>query len=345
MTLEEDFINASHGGHTWTQPDRTNMLTPEQMQEKWKAQREAQDKKFAGMGMQPLPDKMMTREEFNAFPRTEAADPARDKLAKSRFESNSFPTPTDWGSATTGPDVFNPITDSRLPSTRQEQYLGYAKSQKGWNSDWDQYSEQIMRKLHNPDYDMIAGGVPQESAYAMENYSKGLADMYGDAWGYKDPEAPTEETQPIETPLYGKEGQYLQYARSQDGWNSDWDRYMTRLQYKLNNPDDDLTSNIIVPGYGPMAGIPASELDAISKFYSTLEPMSGEWGYDAGNATTQPGTQVGDPYNYVDPQGDYYQNQKDILNQQTTLQNLANKNAMKRQILSNAMNHRSSLGT
>ena len=44
--------------------------------------------------LREMPERRMTREEFDAFPRTEVADPDRDARAKARFESRPFPFPT-----------------------------------------------------------------------------------------------------------------------------------------------------------------------------------------------------------------------------------------------------------
>jgi hypothetical protein len=114
---------------------------------------------------------------------------------------------------------------------------------------------------------------------------------------------------------------------------------------KLNNPDYNMADNTMVPGYGALSAVPQEIISQLSDFYNSIDPMSADsWGYEAGDPTTQPGNQVDPGYDYRDPQSDYYQNQKDILNQQTALQDLANKNARKRQVLANAMSYRSSLG-
>jgi hypothetical protein len=78
-----------------------------------------------------------------------------------------------------------------------------------------------------------------------------------------------------------RESQYLQYARSQEGWNSEWDMYLPRLMHKLQNPDDNLSENIMGPGgRGAMAGIPQEIIGQISQFVEGIEPMSGNWGYN-----------------------------------------------------------------
>lgn len=68
------------------------------------------------------------------------------------------------------------------------------------------------------------------------------------------------------------EGQYLYgYAMQQEGWDKDWNKYQDTLLQKLKDPSLDYSN----PGKG-LTAIPQSEVDAISKFASTLSPMSSD---------------------------------------------------------------------
>jgi hypothetical protein len=238
-----------------------------------------------------------------------------------------------------------------LPSTgsREAQYYDYVKAQEGWNTDWNQYSAQILTKLKNPDYDLAKGGVPQAVIDGMSGFITGGVElMSSDNWGYNPDIGKQPEPQPDpyadEKKTNSRESQYFNYMRDQEGWKPEWDAYYSQIMRKLNNPDYNMADNTMVPGYGALSAVPQEIISQLSDFYNSIDPMSADsWGYER-YAYPNSGGQVDPGYDYRDPQSDYYQNQKDILNQQTALQDLANKNARKRQVLANAMSYRSSLG-
>lgn len=343
-TLEEDMIGR-HGYVGGTRP--TGVPTLKEMQATWKSKDEARGKKFTDMGMFAPPDKLMGRDEFDAWRADKGFETsAATQEQNARWDATGDVFKSFGTTPTPGADVFQPIIDSKLPGTKQDQYYSYVQGQEGWNSDWNQYQKQIMQKLHNPDYDLATGGVPQDVIDSLSSFAGGIDPMSGDGWGY-DPNAGPGGGKltgpPKPSPNDSKEAQYFNYLRSQEGWNPEWDDYYSQILHKLRDPDYNMSENIMRPGGLGMSGVPQEIIAQLSEFYGGVEPMSGEWGYQDPGATTQPGEYVDPGYGYVDPGADYYQNQMNILKEQGNLQELANRNAIKRQILARMMNKRSSL--
>ena len=306
----------------------------------------------------------MDRDAFNAYQKIAGITPqAATEEQKARHASSGFPAITEEMQAKMA-NYSPPASDLSdyagggshggygtgsydNGTTKQSQYYNYVQGQEGWNSDWNQYQKQIMLKLYNPDYDLAQGGVPQDVIDSLSSFAGGIQGM--DEWaatGYNPgvgaPDViPAPPKGGVEI-ARGKEAQYANYLRSQEGWNPEWDRYAQQIMRKLQDPNYNMADNSFGPN-GPMSAVPQEIIAQLSEFYGGVEPMSGEWGYQDPGATTQPGEYVDPGYGYVDPGADYYQNQMNILKEQGNLQELANRNAIKRQILARMMNKRSSL--
>jgi len=87
-------------------------------------------------------------------------------------------------------------------------------------------------------------------------------------------------------------GQYLDYAKGQEGWNSEWDPYRGILMQYLGGVRDDVTNPLPHPNWGEWGAtdpntpthIPQELWAQMGEFGKGLKPMSGdEWGYKEEN--------------------------------------------------------------
>ena len=174
----------------------------------------------------------------------------------------------------------------------EDAYINYLRKQAGWNPDWDQYAGQFAQKLVDPDYDVINPIKYPDFKPVSQDAWTDITDWYGgkagtdfknwttfkDSYGQK-PTPPLYPNNPL-----SRAGQYVNYASNQAGWNPEWDRYIRRLTYKLENPDDIVTNNISATNGGVMAGIPQVDWSAMVKFAEGLDPMAADtWGYKEEN--------------------------------------------------------------
>jgi len=92
-------------------------------------------------------------------------------------------------------------------------------------------------------------------------------------------------------------GQYLDYAKGQEGWNSEWDPYRGILMQYLGGVRDDVTNPLPHPNWGEWGAtdpntpthIPQELWAQMGEFGKGLKPMSGdEWGYKEENIRPAP---------------------------------------------------------
>lgn len=215
--------------------------------------------------------------------------------------------------------------------------------------------------------------IPQADWAAIGEFAKGLKPMSGDEWirptPWRTPVPRPPWLEPIKRPPI--EARYIKYLQGLKGWNPEWNRYEDILQAYLKDPSLDVRIGLDTPGGGPgwVEGIPQDIWSDIGEWYERgikqgkmdgggpgimpkgawqrwdmafppgrtpwldpTRPKIEENVYGLGGRPS-PGQEVAPPWLQK-----YMDQQEGQIRQQGVLQDLANKNAMRRQVLARMMN-------